>query len=584
MQLTELLFQKVKDLPGQGQLALKPGYVAVVSRAASLRVALVAALCPSPDDQRRLAGDTGPARIGVGLLGADGAPYRLLRELGGSRQLQKLDPATRKFATLTEDALEIDSFLRVECGMPHPDAYTGFFVLEVNDLPSLRTKSAAASSEAYVDQDKVRALRAELEVTKKFEAMQDRLFKVQQRLHELNTLAGKVAQAEGDLAAVDGELGRAPWSDEEVRDLTARATGAKEALRQRDEAVGEVARRRQKAAQTVPQPPEPFLRDPWFGGGLALGLALDALAFVLRRPSIALLGLLPFGAALIAVLRYIHDDEADKEAGSYVAELKERDAELRRDFDAEAAPLKAALRAADADTPDELLELFKARELVGKRRETARARLEQLQLEPELSRLPIELPLLETEKTKLEDEVHAMGFSRAIGEIENDLRHALGLADRTKGGPGVSEAEVPKLLLDRSAELLAVSVDELWTQVTPRLSAYLTALTDKRVTTARPDDNGLVTVGAADGRTGPFLSLPPPLRDLAWVALRLALLEKVAGYKRLPVIIDDSFGGLDAPKRALIGKMLKGISTQTQILHRVAEAPPAGTADAVLAA
>ena len=47
-------------------------------------------------------------------------------------------------------------------------------------------------------------------------------------------------------------------------------------------------------------------------------------------------------------------------------------------------------------------------------------------------------------------------------------------------------------------------------------------------------------------------------------------------------MIDDAFGTLDPAKRALIGKMLKGISTQTQVIHRVAEAPPAGTADVVL--
>ena len=52
MQLTELLYQRVKDLGAQGQIALRPGYVAVVSRAASLRSALVAALFPGPDDLR----------------------------------------------------------------------------------------------------------------------------------------------------------------------------------------------------------------------------------------------------------------------------------------------------------------------------------------------------------------------------------------------------------------------------------------------------------------------------------------------------------------------------------------------------
>src|SRR5205085_5165779 len=97
------------------------------------------------------------------------------------------------------------------------------------------------------------------------------------------------------------------------------------------------------------------------------------------------------------------------------------------------------------------------------------------------------------------------------------------------------------------------------------------------------DDKGFMLT-APDGRSGTYLSLPPPLRDLVYAALRLALLERVAGYKRLPVVVDDAFGTLEAPKRALIAKMLKGISTQTQVIHRVADAPAPGTADLVLQA
>jgi len=49
-------------------------------------------------------------------------------------------------------------------------------------------------------------------------------------------------------------------------------------------------------------------------------------------------------------------------------------------------------------------------------------------------------------------------------------------------------------------------------------------------------------------------------------------------------VVDDAFAILDAPKRGLIAKMLKGIGTQTQVIHRVTDAPPPGTADLVLQA
>jgi len=580
VQLTELLFQKVKDLAGQGQLSLTPGYVAVVSKAASLRVALVAPLCPAPDDQRRLADGSGAARVGVGLLGGDGSPYRLLRELGGTRQLLKFDTGSKKYNPLTEDQLEIDSFLRVECGMPPSDAYTGFFVLEVNELPSLRGKSAAAASEAYLDQPRVKALKEELELTKKFEGMQDRLFKVAQRLHDLKVLAEKVNEAKWDLQAVDDELKRAPWTPEQMKELTAKAQRAKEDLKKRDDSLADVSRRRQKAAQTVPPPPEPFISSPWFYGGVALGAALDALAYLVKKPFIALFGLLPFLAALIAVLRFIEADEADKQAAALVKDLKEREEGITRGWQSEQKPLKDALKAAKVDSAADLLEVFRQNELVLKRREIAREKLDKLKLEPDVSRIPVEVPLLESEKAKLEEQVQAMGFSRPIAEIDADLKHAMGISAKTSAV--LPEAEVPKQLIDKAAELLNLTADELWQQLSPRLLSYLAALTDKRVVAAKLEDKGLLTLTAPDGRSGPYTSLPPPLRDLVYAALRLALLERVGGYKRLPVVVDDSFGTLEGPKRALIAKMLKGIATQTQVIHRVAEAPPSGTADAVL--
>lgn len=581
MQLTELLWHQIKDLAGQGQLSLKPGYVAIVSKAPSLRVAVTASICPAPDDQKRLVDGSGPTRVGLGLTSGDGSPYRLLRELGGSRQLLRFDQESEKYLPVTEDQLEIDSFLRVECGMPASDAYAGFFVLEVNELPSLRGKAAAAASEAYVDQPRVKALKEELELTRKFEGMQDRLFKVAQRLHDLGVLKEKIGEAEKDLAAIDAELARSPWTPAQMKDLTAKANRVKEDLKKRDDALADIARKRQRASENVPPPPEPVLGNPWFYGGVLGGVVLDGLAVLLRRPFVAIFGLVPFLAALIVILRWIEGDEADKQAASLLKDLKEREVAVKKAYEEEQAPLKAALKAAKTDSAADLLAVFHERELVVQRREVAQARLDKLKLEPDVSRLAVEIPLLESEKAKLEDQVQTMGFSRPIGEIEADLKHAMGISASTKS-IAVPEAEVPAMLIDRAAELLNLTSDELWAQMQPRLTAYLTALTDKRVASANRDANGLLTLAAADGRSGPYTGLPVVLRDLVYTAVRLTLLERVGGYKRLPIIVDDAFATLEAAKRSLIAKMLKGISTQTQVIHRVSEPPPAGTADAVL--
>ena len=583
MQLTELLFQRVKDLGAQGQLALRPGYVAVVCRATSVRNAVVAALFPGPDDLRRLVDGEGPTRIGIGLLSGNGTPYRLLRELGGARQLQRFDAAGKKFSTLSQDNLEIESFLRVECGLPPGDHYSGFFVMEANELPSLHARPSAVS-DVSVDGAKVQALKQELEQTKRYESIQDRLFKVQQRLQELSELGERFRTAQDEVNEIQAQLARSPWTAEQMKELAQRAARAKEELKRRDDALADIVHKRQRAIQTTPPPASPLLTDPWFLCGMLAGIAIDGLAAYLRAPTIAFAGLVPFLVALIASLRFIQTDEADKQAAAYMKDLKDREQGVKRAYDEEQLPLKNAMKAAHVDTASDLLQIFSEREKVVLGLDAARARLDEARKQPELARIPIETPLLEEEKSKLEAEVHAQGFARPIAEIELDLKHAMGLGGSRKGGLLVPEPEVPKHLVDKAAELLNLHADEVWEAIAQRLSAYLVALSDKRIVSGKPDEKGHWVLSSADGRTGPYHGLPQPLKDLAYVALRLALIERVAAYKRLPVILDDAFSAFDPGKRALVAKMLKGIATQTQIIHRTSEAPPQGIADLVVAA
>ena len=583
MQLTELLFQKVKDLPGQGQLSLTPGYVAVVSRASSLRVVLVATLFPNPDDNRRLQLDSGPTRIGVGLLAGDNVLYRLLRELGADRQLLKFDATTKAYSLLTDNNLEIDAFLRVQCGLPSPEHYASFFCVDLGELPSVRQKGAGAVDE-MVDQVKVKQLKDELEMTRKFDGLQDRLYKVQQRIIELTSAQNQFDDAKAAFDEAEAELARSPWSKEQMDQLTERALKARDDQVKRDSVLGEIGQKRQNAIRNIPAPADSLVKDPWFYGGVLGGLLVDAIAFLIRHPSVAFLGLVPWTAALVATLRYIEADEADRHAAQYMKELKEQEESVRRRFAEEQAQLKNAMRLANVETPRGLLEVFKEREKYVVKRDAVKVHFDKAKEIPLLAKIAVEMPLLKGEKANLEQQVAVQGFARPLGEIEIDLKAALGLGPYRRGGMLVPEPELPKMLVTQAAELLNLSADHLWEEIAPRLAQFLIALTDRRVVGGKTDGAGGLVLSAPDGKSGPFHKLPFPLKDLVYVALRLTLLERVCGYKRLPVVVDDAFGTLDPAKRELVAKMLKGISTQTQVIHRVTEAPPAGTADVVLSA
>jgi hypothetical protein len=554
----------------------------IVAKSSTLRHAILGAIFPSPDDQRNLAGASGPTRVGVGMVGADGAHYRLLRVLAQGRALHTLDPVQKKFAELTSDDIEIESFLRVQCGLPSGEVFTGFFVLDAAELPSQRGKPAGPAS---VDQAKVKALRDELLQTQHFEGLQDRLFKIDQQLVELKDLASDVAAAEQQLAAFDAELARVPFTPQQMKQLTEKAATAKSDQRKREEAFAELAAHRERLAESTPPATVSLLQDPLFIGGLVGGVLLDAVAVYLRKPSVALAGLLPFGATLAASLRWIAADEADVHATSEAKRLKEREEHLRKLFTEDATQLKGAMKQASVETPADLLEVFRQREALMAQREAARVQLGEMKKNPEISRILTEMPPLTAEKQKLEAEVAQQGYARAVGDIESDLKAALGLAPSPGPGgkpSGAGEADVPKELVERAADLLQLSPADIWAQIAPRFGAYLAAFTDKRIVSGKPDGKGQLLLAAADGRGGAYQGLPQPLKDQAYLALRLSLLEKVAGEKKLPIIVDDAFKTLDPPKRALAHKMLKAISGLTQVVHRTPEAPPQGVADVVV--
>lgn len=594
MLLTELLFQRVKELGATGNYALKPGYVALVSRASTLRALLLACLFPSPDDASllveppaaRAGASPGPTRVGIGLLARDGTPYRLLRELGAARALHKYDPQQKRFASLTQDDLEIASFLRVETELSDPDAYARFFMLRSSELPSLAVQVEAPSKNlAHADLSQAQLLKSELEQTHKFEEAQDKLFKVQQRLQELSETGSKLETAERDFNELDAQLSRSLFSPAQIRELTSRAQRAAADHRKHQDQLAELHAAQGQAEQDQPPAPEELHRDPLLWGGFAGGLALDALAFLVGKPWVALFGLIPFGVALVAALRWIDAREQVLQGRALSKRLVDREAALKKAFAEEQAPLRAALKAAGAAAPEELLELFKHRDEVARLREEAKARLENLRAQPGLMEIAAERPKLLEEKVGLEMTVAAQGFARPISEIERDLRRAMGLShdpltsiQQLTAAPA-EPASSPKALLEQAALLLSLPLADLWSQLAGRLGTYLTALTDKRVVALRLDAQGQLAALSPDGRAGPYSSLPPPLRDLAYTGLRLSLLERVARQKRLPLFVDDTFAPLEPSRRALVHKMLKGISADTQVLHRCAEAPPAGLVD-----
>ena len=216
------------------------------------------------------------------------------------------------------------------------------------------------------------------------------------------------------------------------------------------------------------------------------------------------------------------------------------------------------------------------------RRDAALAHLDQVRKDAAAGAAAAEVAALQEDKARLEQRIASQGFARAIADVEADLRRAAETQPRTR--PSAADAVLTKEVLAAAGALLERRPAEILAEAAPRLGQYLEALTDRRIVSGKLDSRGQVLFSAPDGKTGALDAMPGPLRDLAYSALRLCLLEKVASSKRLPIFVDDSFAVLDPRKRAMVAKMLKAIAAHTQIIHRIPDALPQGIADHVVQA
>jgi hypothetical protein len=139
---------------------------------------------------------------------------------------------------------------------------------------------------------------------------------------------------------------------------------------------------------------------------------------------------------------------------------------------------------------------------------------------------------------------------------------ALGLPP---GGQAQADDPCPRLL-GAVTDLFGLDLPGLGAHLTPRATQYLAALSDRRFTAIEFNQMGQATVTGAAGRQ-PVAQLEIADRDVLYLAVKLTLMEKAAEKQKLPLILDDPLGKLDAAKVTLVARLLKHIGTRTQVLH-----------------
>jgi hypothetical protein len=616
MQFAEVAVQNVRGFTPAGRFALKAGYLvlkpptAEASPLAGLSLALLFA-DGRGGDASFLAPGAKSGKAALTFVGVDGVTYRVLRELGGSGTLHRMNKATQQAELVSSDSSEISQFLRGQAGLPPRTTFEQVYCLQPAQLPSRRPRKAAAAAkqdpktsgkypslasastvapaeDLPAAEAKLRALEQELvgasevdQLQFKVDGLSSQVFDAEQRLKGTDGLKVAISEAEAAWRAAP-----TPESLGLPQDILARVQRYPKVVAKRDEALARLGTDRDEEAQAVPAHVEPLKENRVFWAGLGVGVLFLALGLGLgfgvdgTFRYLALLDIPAFGVAAFMALRYVDELQKASRHGSKEGRFDAREKKILDEFEAEAAPLRMAQKALGVESLEDIAPMLERKELLGARVVELKDQLQAMQADPDYVAAVNQRQALKDELEALNAELTQKGsYVRDIREVEREIGRvkesiALAKAPPPPAAPSADGTPAPvEALEDPSPALLSQAADVFTTDVLSvqgllkeRCLQYLTALTDRRYQGLEWDKEGRA-FALAPGKRIPVGELPPKDLDLYYLALRMTVVEKASARVKRPFLLEDVFTGVEEVKLPLIARMLKHLGTLTQVLH-----------------
>src|SRR5215472_15546896 len=516
MHWVEFALQGVRGFLPSVRVSLKPGYWTLLPNTPGAPlVGLTSELC-FPDgrggDARYAAADGGnTSKAALWIVGRDQATYRILRELGRSGALHRVNPATRGHDLVTEEPTEMAQFLRAQVGFPPRGRYETLFTFTPGQLPSKRPKRSAGPAarsggpgfspapETPIDpaQAKARlaALEKEMAISSEVERLQFRADGVSAQVFQLETKVKAVQGLEEELAEAKRGLQQAPTVESLglIPDIVERAKGFSALVAKVDETFARLEAERQVDVVKSPTA-TPLQHDARFWAGMALGAAalLTGATLTGTWKYIALVDIPAFGLAALVALKRVEDLQWAELAVRRGDRLGDREKQVREQFETEAQPVRNAMSILGVEQPHEIILALEEHGRCAEKVSDLEKRLQQARMNPEYVAASNQLAELRAEQEALNRKLAEKGsYVRDARDVEREMarmREALAPAPRRVSSPGVPAAQTADGLddftpglMNAAADLLQVDVPTLAARITERCAAYLGALTDRRV-------------------------------------------------------------------------------------------------------
>jgi energy-coupling factor transporter ATP-binding protein EcfA2 len=462
---------------------------------------------------------------------------------------------------------------------------------------------------AVLERDLTAAREAD-ELQFEVDGLQKQMFDIDARLRGLKEISGKAATLEQDLQRYE-KLSQLPENFEKV----VKAFNGRTAKHKADLARLEDERATWEQRSIESEQP-PLLKNRAFQLGLLIGigaLIVGVLGFIFYEPLryLALLDLVGFGIAGVAAIRHI-DFAANAQRSRKRLDLSDaRRQKLDRQFELDTTVVRRALEKFDVQTPEALLDGVKQRNQV-------LTALRQVRDQEQAKRAELGVDQLEAKRTALAEKakeiegklvgfgstaLHPKDMERRIKRIKDKLAQgesprstpsgaslSLGGQDDNydydatsasppkkflKGQADADESMNPvdagpdacQTLLTLGQDLLLKDVEQLAAVLAPRCSQYVEILTDKAFSrVAIHPDGTLDCIEGSGSGSIPFATLPMSMQDLIYLSLKCTLIEVSSATQPMPVVLDDAFISISQRLYDVLGQILAGLGSTTQVI------------------
>ncbi|MFL5300358.1 MAG: hypothetical protein ACJ79R_08450, partial [Anaeromyxobacteraceae bacterium] len=318
--------------------------------------------------------------------------------------------------------------------------------------------------------------------------------------------------------------------------------------------------------------PVPFWRAPpfWAGAGGGLAAACAGLAGAGRGLRyLALLDVPAFGWAAWVALRWVAAVEAHGRADRRRRMLEEHERKAEEGFERETAGLREAMAAMGVPGIPELRDSVARLDAATAAVAGTRSRLDAFEAgaearEARSEKADAEAALRDAEAALAAE---AGGYVRDVRSVEMQIARVEAEAAAPSPDAGPPE-EAPRELIDPA--MLDVGGVAAAAALQARASQIAQALSANRVAGVAVDGRGGIAA-VQGGRTVPLAALPILDRDVAFLAIRLALLERALGGGRAVAVAEDVFAVLPEAARKMAARLLRQGVRAGQLLHATSD-------------